>query len=187
MDQNKFLFGSRNLPCILTVGYYLVLSTTINLLKRGNCSILLFKISSFDHFSESRFLIWSSFIYFNLVSLNYWHYYVTLTSTVIKLLDTNYTKSFHVDDFLLDTIKELFNIRIKSSLGGAFIHHHQLCSESQLLFFLHKSSWILSSAVGLRVQSECFEARGCSSRRISSQLETRRHFYQVNTGVIEAN
>lgn len=59
---------------------------------------------------------------------------MTLTSKVIKLLDTNYTKSFHADEFLLNTIKELFNIGIKASSVTAFIHH-QLCPESQLLFF----------------------------------------------------
>lgn len=37
---------------------------------------------------------------------------MALTLAVIKLLDTNYPKSFHVDDFWLDTIKELFNILI---------------------------------------------------------------------------
>lgn len=89
---------------------------------------------------------------------------MTLTSKVIKLLDTNYTKSFHGDDFSLDTVKELFNIGIRASSVTAFIHL-QLCPDSQLLppptpYITVVKRWPVYSR----------------SLRQAAHLETRRHF-----------
>lgn len=130
------ILGSRNLPCILSVGYYPVIYYPEQSITPSMVTAVFryLRFLSLSTFRISLLLIWLGFIYLNLLSLNYWHYCMTLTSKVIKLLDTNYTKSFHADEFLLNTIKELFNIGIKASSVTAFIHH-QLCPESQLLFF----------------------------------------------------
>lgn len=91
-----------------------ITSISPNTITAVFCCLRFLPLNTF--LDNTSFNVVKFYVVFNSLSLNYWHCCTTLTPMVIKLLDTNYTKSFLLDDFLFYIIKPLFNIRLNAPL-----------------------------------------------------------------------